>query len=229
MPRKTAAERAAEEAAAALEERRRAEQRRLAWVGAAIVALALFAGGYATGRGARAPEPPVAPLDRVVPPTAAPDFGGMHPPLAAHPGHHFHHGDGPHQRGRQAPLQCEPVERDGRTITLVCEFTGDRMPGGLFPDDAVPPPDAGGFLGVAIEQTPRGVLVTEVLDESPAAGAGIEPGDVIAGFAGVGVESARQLAELVGDTPPGTEVEVVLLRSGSEVTVTVIVGAFIPD
>lgn len=85
-----------------------------------------------------------------------------------------------------------------------------------------------GWLGVRIQQVtddiaeslgikpPRGALVAGVDEKGPAKPAGIEPGDVIVRFDGKEIKEMRDLPRIVGDTPVGKEVEVVVLRKGKE-------------
>jgi len=93
-----------------------------------------------------------------------------------------------------------------------------------------------GWLGVGIQPlTPelaesmgikadRGVLVSQVFDDTPAAKAGIRPGDVILEFNGKRVDDPSRLQSAVAWTKPGTRAEVVLLRDGKRKTVTVTVA-----
>jgi serine protease Do len=59
-----------------------------------------------------------------------------------------------------------------------------------------------------------GVLVMEVNPGMPAQKAGIKPGDIIIDFNGHPVYTMRELLTLVGDTAPGTEATVTVLRQG---------------
>jgi serine protease Do len=66
----------------------------------------------------------------------------------------------------------------------------------------------------------RGVIVTDVKPDTPAARAGLKDGDVIVRFQGETVQSAAQLARLVGETPPGRTVSVEVLRDGGSRTLS---------
>jgi C-terminal processing protease CtpA/Prc len=82
----------------------------------------------------------------------------------------------------------------------------------------------GAFLGVGLEDVEdgtRGARVRTVESESAAEKAGIETGDVITRFDSEAVRSARQLARLVRETPPGRAVEVEVTRDGASKTLTV--------
>jgi S1-C subfamily serine protease len=64
--------------------------------------------------------------------------------------------------------------------------------------------DAGGFYG----DSPSGGLVGAVVSGSPAAKAGLEPGDVIVGVGGKAVSSSRDLLNALLGRTPGTTVSV---------------------
>jgi serine protease Do len=66
-----------------------------------------------------------------------------------------------------------------------------------------------------------GVLITDVMTDSPAAKAGIKNGDVVVEFDGERVRSVRQFTRVVQETPPGRKVAAVLTREGQRVNVTV--------
>ncbi len=90
-----------------------------------------------------------------------------------------------------------------------------------------------GWLGVSIQPlTPemaqsmdipqkKGVLVSEVFDETPAAEAGIQAGDVVLEFNGKDVTDPSALQSAVAWTKPGTRAKVVLVRGGKRKTVRV--------
>ncbi|HJN53047.1 MAG: PDZ domain-containing protein [Pseudomonadales bacterium] len=65
-------------------------------------------------------------------------------------------------------------------------------------------------------QVKHGILVTHVLEDSPAAEAGIKAGDVIVSFNGTDVATARELRYELKDLSEGDEVEVGLVRDGTD-------------
>ncbi|MGE3231524.1 MAG: Do family serine endopeptidase, partial [Hyphomicrobium sp.] len=81
--------------------------------------------------------------------------------------------------------------------------------------------DIGESLGVP-ENT--GALVAGVTADSPAAKAGIEPGDVILKFDGKDVTTMRGLPKLVAQAQIGKTVEVEVLRQGQKKTLNAAVG-----
>ncbi len=92
-----------------------------------------------------------------------------------------------------------------------------------------------GWLGVRIQdvdadvaealglETVAGALVTDVPD-GPAKDAGVESGDVILSFDGVQVQDTRQLVRVVGASPVGMAVRVVVFRDGATETLMVTLG-----
>lgn len=67
----------------------------------------------------------------------------------------------------------------------------------------------------------RGALVRGVIEDTPAAEAGLEPCDVIVGVGDDAVEDAGDLVRAVGLRDPGDEVEIRYLRDGRERELTV--------
>ncbi len=93
-----------------------------------------------------------------------------------------------------------------------------------------------GWLGVRIQQVSeeiadslgmpdaRGALVAGVNPEGPAAGSGLEAGDVIITFNGEDVPEMRDLPKIVAATAPGQLVDVVVLRDGTEIAFNIEIG-----
>ncbi len=71
-------------------------------------------------------------------------------------------------------------------------------------------------------------LVTEVSENSPAAEAGIKPGDVILEFNGKPLSRSQDLRSLVADVPPGQNATFKIAREKSERNITVKIGE-LPD
>ena len=95
---------------------------------------------------------------------------------------------------------------------------------------------AGGWLGVRVDDVdagtagelgldePRGAVVEGVEEDSPAAEAGLEEGDVIVTFDGDAVRSVAELVRLVRETPAGRSVTVEVVRDGERRRLPVTVG-----
>jgi serine protease Do len=93
-----------------------------------------------------------------------------------------------------------------------------------------------GWLGVSIQPlTPelaksfgakdnKGVLLSEVMPESPAAKAGLQSGDILLEFQGKKMEAPADLQRAVGLTSPGNSAKVKVWRDQSEKTMEVKVG-----
>jgi len=75
-------------------------------------------------------------------------------------------------------------------------------------DDSVVP----GTIGIAVAGGPRGVVVTAVRKDSPAAAAGVRVGDVVLSYNGAAVTSWRLFERLVLDSRPGSVARMELRR-----------------
>jgi serine protease Do len=71
----------------------------------------------------------------------------------------------------------------------------------------------------------RGVEITKVEEDSPAAKAGLKAGDVVLDYNGQRVEGIEQFRRFVRETPAGRDVKVTLSRDGYTQNVVVRVGA----
>lgn len=90
-----------------------------------------------------------------------------------------------------------------------------------------------GWLGVRLEQLTHsrrtelgieergGALVVEVIPDSPAEKAGLSAGDLIVQWGDQKVADQRELLWQVATTPPGSEVEIVILRDQEQQTLSV--------
>ncbi len=93
-----------------------------------------------------------------------------------------------------------------------------------------------GWLGVLVQPVdqelaeafgldrPRGALVTEVIDDSPAAAAKLQTGDIILSFDNRDIDETGRLPKFVADTPVGNTVLVTILREGRQQQVSVAIG-----
>ena len=98
-----------------------------------------------------------------------------------------------------------------------------------------------GRIGVQIDQVskevaesvglgrPRGALVRGVEDNSPAAKAGVEPGDIILKFDGKDVEKSVDLPRIVSNTAPGNRSRLSVFRRGAMRDLTITVAELAPD
>ena len=93
-----------------------------------------------------------------------------------------------------------------------------------------------GWLGVNIQpldeelaasfghDTRSGVLVAGVLDGTPAASAGLEPGDIVLNINGRRTDTPAGLARRIADFTPDTAVSLEFLRNGERLTRTAVLG-----
>lgn len=70
----------------------------------------------------------------------------------------------------------------------------------------------------------RGVAVEKVVENSPAAAAGLQNGDVIVKFNGEQVTGTRKLTRLISEVAPDHQATVTILRNGAEREITVTMG-----
>ena len=82
------------------------------------------------------------------------------------------------------------------------------------------------YLGVALEDTDsaEGATLAEVRSGTPAAGAGLQQGDVVTELDGESVDSADELRSLIDSKQPGDKVALTITRDGSTRTVHVTLG-----
>lgn len=100
-----------------------------------------------------------------------------------------------------------------------------------------------GYLGVMIQQLDgklaeamgmgremvRGVLVSQVMEDSPAGRAGFQAGDVIVELDGRKLEDVEALRNRIAQTAPGSRVKVTVLRAGNRKTLRVKIGTLPPQ
>lgn len=96
---------------------------------------------------------------------------------------------------------------------------------------------APGYLGIEVAAEPVGLdralglgggvgaLVADVVADSPAQAAGIEPGDVIVAFNGRSIASPQELLKQIKSLPAGEQVEVDIVRGERKVALTAKLGA----
>lgn len=95
---------------------------------------------------------------------------------------------------------------------------------------------ARGWLGVLIQEVnrdlaesfglkrPRGALVAEVMEGSPAQQAGLQSGDIVLAYDGEDVQLSSDLPPMVGRTPIGETAQLTVLRGGEEIELDVEIG-----
>jgi serine protease Do len=93
-----------------------------------------------------------------------------------------------------------------------------------------------GWLGVMIQKVttelaqsfhlpqPYGALVSEVIEDSPAARGGLERGDIITTFDETEIHDMHELPRVVASTPVGKQVKVEVLRQGKTKTLSVTIA-----
>jgi S1-C subfamily serine protease len=85
-----------------------------------------------------------------------------------------------------------------------------------------------GYLGVELEPRTdggQGAVITSVEDDSPAAAAGLEPGDVVQAVDGSPINGTAALIATIRSTLPGTDLKLTVTRDGDTVEVTATIAA----
>lgn len=107
----------------------------------------------------------------------------------------------------------------------------------VAPQVKIAAPGNTSFLGVGVAEInadraktlklkeERGVEITRVEEDSPAAKAGLKTGDAVLEYNGQRVEGTEQFVRMVRETPPGRQARLVVSRDGSTQTMTATVGA----
>jgi serine protease Do len=123
------------------------------------------------------------------------------------------------QKTPTAPQSPKPPEKVAQALVYSDMFHG-----------------GGSYLGVQTQEVTRenfskyglnevrGVAVEKVLENSPAAQAGLQDGDVIVRFEGEEITSTRKLNRLISEVAPDHKAKVVIARGGSEREFTVTMG-----
>ena len=70
----------------------------------------------------------------------------------------------------------------------------------------------------------EGVLITNVLNGTPAAEAGIEPRDVAINFNGEVLTSSNEFIHLIRTSPIGEDIQITVVREGEELTLSVVLA-----
>lgn len=142
--------------------------------------------------------------------------------------------------GSKRTMDITPEARDSVTLQQFPRVTGDAFR--YEPRDFNFNFDVPGFIGESVYGSPRrlgvtvaplsdqlaayfgvkdGVLVSEVLENTAAASAGVRAGDVITAANGRGVQSSTDLMREVREAEPGSTIELRVTRDRKETTMKV--------
>lgn len=100
---------------------------------------------------------------------------------------------------------------------LEFSFNDDDLNEGMMP---MMPDSSAPFLGVLTNKSDKGAEIKEVVKESAAEKAGLKVGDVITKINDQLVEGPKELADIIGQMKPKTEVKIHYLRDGKNKTAT---------
>jgi S1-C subfamily serine protease len=121
------------------------------------------------------------------------------------------------KKGPAAPADLQAMQAMGPLMKLMSVFIGKQ------PEEKTLPQ---GYLGLVFAATPedddngkargKGVPIVGVLDGSPAAAAGVRPGDTLISIRGRKVADAAAAHEAVAKLQPGDEVKLAIRRDGRD-------------
>jgi serine protease Do len=140
------------------------------------------------------------------------------------------------------PIEARAVEIDMRTLITIfaCLVAATAAPGGFAQTSAPQSARSAtlrgaanrGYLGVGVVELTddrvkalnlkdkQGVEVKRVDEKSPAAKAGLKENDVILEVNGKGLDGIEQFQRSIGETSPGTKVDLTIWRNGARQTVS---------
>jgi aminopeptidase YwaD len=107
------------------------------------------------------------------------------------------------------------------------EGAGDPHAGAMAAEEEAPVSRGyGAYFGTIPDMTPQdfGVRITGVREESPAAVAGLQGGDVIVEFAGKEITDLYAYTYALREHQPGDQVVVVVVRNGERLSLTAVLG-----
>jgi serine protease Do len=127
-----------------------------------------------------------------------------------------------------------------KAIGFAAVLMGLMLAGGLNAQEGfsyiVPPAGGGSYLGVGVADVnaervkalklkeERGVEITSVEGDSPAAKAGLKAHDVVLEYNGQRVEGTQQFMRMVRETPPERQARFLISRDGATQTLTVTIS-----
>ncbi len=144
--------------------------------------------------------------------------------------------------GKRQDLKVTLGEREDRNVFVLRRGDGDDVTSWVGKDDrsfkVLSLMERGGYLGIGMQDlTPqlgqhfgvedgKGVLISEVKPDTPAAGAGLAAGDVIIKADGRAVTDGEALRDVLATAEPGDEVALDVIRDGRVRTVTAKLAAW---
>jgi membrane-associated protease RseP (regulator of RpoE activity) len=117
----------------------------------------------------------------------------------------------------QSAMTIRPAPQDESARAFALAFGGDGNYLGVYTETLT----RENMSRYHITGEPRGVGVTQVAENSPAAKAGLQKGDVIVRFDGEEVSSTQKLSRLVSESAPEHTARLTVSRGGSEREISV--------
>ncbi|MEP6902550.1 MAG: PDZ domain-containing protein [Actinomycetota bacterium] len=118
---------------------------------------------------------------------------------------------------QKTPEPAKQPDKTPKPMVWAFQFDGSYL--GIEPQEVTK--DNFGKFGLS---EVRGVAVEKVVENSPAATAGLQAGDVIVKFEGEEITSVRKLSRLIAEVAPDHQIKLTILRNGSEQEITATMG-----
>lgn len=120
------------------------------------------------------------------------------------------------QANEKQPAGIQALNMLGPVAKLAAMLTGGKQP-----EDQVHPR---GFFGLELEETTGIVRVARVLENTPAAKAGIKTGDIVVRLKGQDVKTPKAARNAVSEVQPGDRVPILLKRRSESVELVIEAG-----
>lgn len=107
-------------------------------------------------------------------------------------------------------------------ITILALLVGAQT----GPASSISRGNVGAYLGVFLGDVPatKGAIVGKVVEDSPAAKAGLRVNDILLSFDKTPIENAAHVYKLLGELPPNSSLPVIVSRNGATLTLQVTLG-----
>ena len=122
------------------------------------------------------------------------------------------------------PPQPEGLGKDGTPAGLNALGMVMKIMGGLLGKRTEPVVVLRGFWGVALEDAAQGVTVTMLLNQGPAAAAGLQVGDKIVKVGGVSVATLEALKKQAAEKSSAEIIPLTIVRGGENKTISLRTG-----
>jgi membrane-associated protease RseP (regulator of RpoE activity) len=122
------------------------------------------------------------------------------------------------------PPQPEPIGKENAPTGLDAMGTLMKAMAALMGVKGAPEPKLRGYLGITLKDAESALVVDAVFKDSPAAAAGLKPGDRVLTVDGKRVAIAADVAAALASVSPGQRVTLAISRDNSRQEITITAG-----